>query len=236
MAYFKFLPLPEEHLESFLSGGFVSLSLIYNLSWTLIILLNNNQDLYIFDSYAKRVKDLIINAFILLGMSSTIILLAGLEVYPLTVLLGPIFLFIVLNLLTFGLLSRAMSRVNAQAGFGSRILVIGAGRSGKRVLSFAEQNKHLGYQVVGFLDDHYPASNGIQLLGRLDDLPKVLDDQPVDEIIIALPLEQQGEIKAAIEMADYRGIRVNLVPEYSEVVGPGFKSYRLGSLPVLQLK
>ncbi|GAB4407463.1 MAG: undecaprenyl-phosphate glucose phosphotransferase [Bacteroidia bacterium] len=236
VTYFKFLPVPAERFAAFLAGGYLQLSLIYNISWVLIVLLNGNQDLYVYESYSKRVQRVIINVFILLGMSSTIILLSGLEEYPLTILLGPVFVFTPLNLIAFAILFRVLSRSKDTPAFGAKILVLGAGQSGKRVLEFAEQNKHLGYKVVGFLDDHYPGSNGISLLGRLDDLPNVLDKNNVDEIVIALPLENQQEIRTAIDTADYRGVRVNLVPEYPELVGPRYKSYNLGSIPILQLK
>ncbi|MEO1451800.1 MAG: undecaprenyl-phosphate glucose phosphotransferase, partial [Bacteroidota bacterium] len=159
-----------------------------------------------------------------------------LEDFPLTILLGPILMFAALNLIVFSVVFRFAGNSKVK-GFSSNLLVLGAGKSGKDLLSFTEQNRHLGYKVVGFLDDHYPGSNGINLLGRLNDLSNILDSQEVDEIVIALPPENHSEIKQAIKVADYRGVRVNLVPEYTQIVeGSRVKSYTLGQLPVLQLK
>ena len=238
VTYFKFIPVPTGKLTNFLGGEFLGLTLIYNLSWILIVLLNGNQDLYVFNSYAKRVKDLFINSFLLLGLSSTAILLTGLDKVPLTILLGPIFLFSLLNLVVFSVVTKTVGKPSNKEGssFGTKLLVLGAGKSGKKILDYAEQNKHLGFKVLGFLDDHYPGSNGINLMGRLDDLPNVLDQNNIDEIVIALPMENQSEIKQAIEVADYRGVRVNVVPDYPELVGNRYKSYTLGSIPILQLK
>lgn len=236
ITYFKFLSRPEGTFENFLGGGFLYLSLIYNVSWIAIVLLNGNQDLYVFNSYGKRLKDLVVNSFLLLGLSSTIILLTGLEEYPLTILLGPIFLFALLNLMVFSVVIKMVGDPRKAVSFGTKLLVLGAGKSGKKVLDYAEQNKHLGYKVLGFLDDHYPGSNGINLLGRLNDLPEVLDSKNVDEIVIALPMDNQKEIKQAIEVADYRGVRVNVVPDFPEMIGSRYKSYNIGSMPVLQLK
>lgn len=236
VVYAKSFFIEEKVYSSFVSDGYFPLTLIYNMVWILIILLNGNQDLYIFDSYSKRVKDLIFNSFIMLGMSSTIILVADLEDYPLTILLGPIVMFGALNLIVFSVVFRFAGNSGVK-GFSSNLLVLGAGKSGKDLLSFTEQNRHLGYKVVGFLDDHYPGSNGITLLGRLNDLSQILDSREVDEIVIALPPENHTEIKQAIKVADYRGVRVNLVPEYTQVVeGSRVRSYTLGQLPVLQLK
>lgn len=236
ITYLKMTSASTGKFEHFLGSGFLYLILIYNVSWVGIVLLNGNQDLYVFNSYGKRVKDLIINSFLLLGLSSTIILLADLEQYPLTILLGPIFLFALLNLIVFSFVTKLIGNPRKEVSFGTKLLVLGAGKSGKKVLDYAEQNKHLGYKVLGFLDDHYPGSNGINLLGRLNDLPSVLDSTIVDEIVIALPMDNQTEIKHAIEVADYRGVRVNVVPDFPEMIGNRYRSYNIGSMPVLQLK
>ncbi|WNJ19748.1 undecaprenyl-phosphate glucose phosphotransferase [Pontibacter sp. G13] len=225
-----------QRLDNFLDEGFMTLSLIYNVSWVFIILVNGNQDLYVIDNNHQRIKNLIINCFVLLGMSSTFILLARLEEYSLTVLLGPIFLFSLLDIIAFAIVSRMVGDPQKPFSFGAKLLVLGAGTGGKQVLHFTERNKHLGYTILGFLDDHYPGNNGINLLGKIHDLPKVLDEKNIDEIVITLPLNQQKQIKEAIEVADYRGVRVNIVPEYPDLIGNRFKSYNLGSMPVLQLK
>lgn len=236
VVYTKSFFISEAVYTSFVSHGYFPLTLIYNILWIVIVLLNGNQDLYIFDSYPKRVKDLVFNSFIMLGMSSTIILVADLEDFPLTILLGPIVMFAIMNLVVFSLVFRFAGNSKVK-GFSSNLLILGAGKSGKDLLSFTEQNRHLGYKIVGFLDDHYPGNNGINLLGGLNDLSQVLDSREVDEIVIALPPENHSEIRQAIKTADYRGVRVNLIPEYTQVVeGSRVKSYTLGQLPVLQLK
>ncbi|MEL6694638.1 MAG: undecaprenyl-phosphate glucose phosphotransferase [Bacteroidota bacterium] len=234
--YIKSLVWPEERLEQFLSEDYLPLSLIYNISWVIIVLLNGNQDHFVFDSFGKRLRDLITSSFILLGMSSTVILLAGLHQNPLTILIGPILMFSVFNLLTFLVMSRIMKDPKDKKNFGLNLLVLGAGKSGKQVLNFTSHNKHLGYKVVGFLDDHYPGNNGLNLLGKINDLPSVLDTEMVDEIVITLPPSRSEQIKEVIEAADYHGVRVNIVPEYPELNNERYESYQLGDMPVLQLK
>ncbi|MEO0896555.1 MAG: undecaprenyl-phosphate glucose phosphotransferase [Bacteroidota bacterium] len=226
----------DARLDQFISDDMFPLAMIYNISWILIVLLNGNSDHYIYNSLGKKVRDLVINCFILLGMSSTVILLMGLHKNPLTVLIGPIVIFGLLNLISFLILNRLVGNSSKEKNFGLNLLVLGAGKSGKQVLNFTEQNKHLGYKVVGFLDNNYPGSNGINLLGGMNDLHQVLDTQPVDEIVITLPASEKEDISKAIKAADFRGIRVNIVPEYPELDNERYESYQLGTMPVLQLK
>ncbi len=236
--FYKKQVWPEARFDTFINEDLLPLLLIYNISWVLIVLFNGNQDLYLFHTTGERLKDLIINSFILLGVCSTLILLLGLEENPLTILLGSILIFAILNFLVFSVIHRLVGgKPNSEGkNFGINMLVLGAGKSGKEVLTFTQHNKHLGYHVVGFLDDHYPGNNGLSLLGKIQDLPEVLDTHPVDEIVITLPSSEQNTIRKAIKEADYRGVRVNIVPEYQELVGERYESYQLGGMSVLQLK
>ena len=237
---FKVSSLPSASIIKFMfSPDFLTLLLIFNVSWVLIAILNGNQNLYMVGDLRQRFKEMLINSFILLGMSSTAILLLDLESNALTILLGPVFIFSALNIGMLLLMNRVMGggRSRSNGGFGQNLLIIGAGIGGKQVQRFTEDNKHLGYRIVGFLDDYYPGNNGIRLLGKLNDLPQVLDANPIDELIITLSPQTEPVVKQAIAMADYRGIRVTLVPDYVPAyLGEQFQAYNLGGVPVIQLK
>lgn len=238
--FFKVLPLWKDRLgDFFFHENYLTLLLIFNISWILISILNGNQNLYLTGDLRQRFKEMLINSFILLGMSSTGILLLGLESAALTILLGPVFVFSALNIGMLFVMSRIMENYDRKGKirFGQNLLIIGAGPSGKQVQRFSEGNKHLGYNIVGFLDDYYPKTNGIPLLGKLDDLPQVLDDNPIDELVITLSPQTEPIVKKAIALADYRGIRVTLVPDYMPAyVGQQFQTYNLGGVPIIQLK
>lgn len=237
VVYLKSFFLTERKYELFLEEGYLKLSLIFNLSWILIVMLNGTQESFLRRPISNRVRELLINSFILLGISSTLILLTNLEEFPISILLGPIFVFSFLHLLTFQIVQRVVGKSGDKINFGAKLLVLGAGRSGKDVFDFTQRNRHLGYDVIGFLDDFYPGSNGINLLGRLKDLPEVLKTKPIDEIVIALPLDKnEKEVREAIEIADFHGVRVNIVPDYPEMLRDRYQAYNLGEMPVLQLK
>ena len=221
-----------------LFNEFFPLLLIFNISWLLIVFYNGTQDLYVSYSLKKRVKYLIINAFLLVGLTSTLFNVLKVDFFNRTYLLAPVLLFSISNLFSFLILNQFFKRKKGKSPFGSRLLVLGAGSKGREVLDFTNKNKHLGYGIVGFLDDETPAisQTGVNVLGKLQDLPNVLDSRPVDEIVITLPSQEEVQIKKAIEIADYRGIRVNVVPETPLWMGANYKSYTLDSLPVYQLR
>ena len=65
----------------------------------------------------------------------------------------------------------------------SNALVIGSGKQGAK---FRDELQKLGYRIVGFVNDNpesIPAVSPDELLGNLEDLPRLLTANPVDELI-----------------------------------------------------
>jgi FlaA1/EpsC-like NDP-sugar epimerase len=86
-------------------------------------------------------------------------------------------------------------------------LIIGAGRAGTAIARELKNNNALGYNLVGFIDDD-PAKRGerilgVRVLGKTDDLLRVVNEHEVSQILIAMPLatgkQMQRIINACIE-------------------------------------
>ena len=220
------------------NSAYFSLLIIYNISWGLTILYYGPSELYASKNIKARSLQHIINSLTFLGITSVLVILSGIGDMNKVLILGPLLAFSVLNLFTFMLLHNIFKkRQKRDRPFGSRLLVLGYGDKGKEVFDFTENNKHLGYGVIGYLDDEQSFTNEHQAnyLGTLQDLPAILDSKPIDEIVITLPAKREDEIKRAIEVADYRGVRVNVIPDIPSY-GTKVKSYTFDTLPVYQIR
>ncbi len=96
-----------------------------------------------------------------------------------------------------------------------------------------------GYRTVGFLNndkDQRLASSNSQynILGKVKDLPTVLDSKTVDEIFISSTSVSEDEIQDLIQIADSRGVRVNIIPDQPVIDGNQFQSYDLNGFPVFK--
>ncbi len=222
--------------KSFLVDSF-RLILVCNLIWGLIILYDGNQDFYLNNDFWKRIKRLTANIFLFIGVVSTASVVFKIEYFNRTTLLLPIFLFFFLNLLLFSLLFEIYRRRRHMA-FSSKILVVGAGQKWEQIMDFTKKIKPLGYDSIGLLDDEKKlgGTNGMTVLGKVRDLPLVLDNKQVDEIFINGSSLKKEAIAEVIEVADYRGVRVNLIPEAPIYHGANFKPYDLDGLPVFQYR
>lgn len=217
------------------NSAYFSLMIIYNMSWGLTILYYGATELYASKGLGNRIKQHFVNSLTFVGVTSVLVLLSGVGDESKVLILTPVVAFSILNLAAFLVLYKFFKSSKSEAPFGSRLLVLGYGDKGKEVVDFTQNNRHLGYGVVGFLNDEQVNDQGVNWLGKIQDLPEILDSRSIDEIVITLPAKNEVEIKKAIEVADYRGIRVNVIPDLPDY-GTKVKSYVFDKMPVYQLR
>ncbi|OGW41310.1 MAG: UDP-phosphate galactose phosphotransferase [Nitrospirae bacterium RBG_13_39_12] len=72
-----------------------------------------------------------------------------------------------------------------------RILILGAGNAGKLVMEGLLREKHMGYDVIGFLDDDEQKKgktiNGKKVIGKVTQFPKFIKNMGIKTAIIAMP-------------------------------------------------
>lgn len=220
-------------------GAFFYL-LLTNLSWMVVVAIRNTQDFYLGENHLKRSKMLLINVLGFLGIFSFLILILGVKGFDRDLLIYPLILFSFFNLLFNIIVANRFQHIRHEKGFGSNLLILGDSKSGKEVWDFSQQNKHLGYGVLGFVVEELESNNkgkkDPRILGKASDLGEILDREPVHELVIALPQEKDGLIRKAIDEANFRGIRISMVQQLPEWMGHNFKDYHLGGLNIMQLR
>lgn len=72
------------------------------------------------------------------------------------------------------------------------IIIVGTGKEANSLSQQVLKRKELGYQIVGFISTNAddPSADETKVIGCLPDLPAILEKEKVDEIIIALNLEE----------------------------------------------
>ena len=117
-----------------------------------------------------------------------------------------------------------------------KVLIIGAGHSG---IDFYKQyitNRHYGLQLTGFLDDEtQPTLNG-HYLGKTSEIENVIAKHELDEIVVALPMTKQTQIRDIVMIAERQGKRVRIIPDY-QIYGDGKMHVdNLGNLSIITLR
>jgi exopolysaccharide biosynthesis polyprenyl glycosylphosphotransferase len=115
----------------------------------------------------------------------------------------------------------------------SRVLIVGAGRMGRALAKWFEQNPHLGYKVCGFLDSK--PSTDPQVLGTINDLRKVALTQFVDELFVTLPSERELVKTTVLEARELR-LGLKLLPDLYDGLGWRAPLHMIGGFPVMDLQ
>jgi Undecaprenyl-phosphate glucose phosphotransferase len=120
-----------------------------------------------------------------------------------------------------------------------RLLIVGTGDVGRMILQKVQQMPSLGYRVVGFVDEDPPPVNqimGIPVLGGLDDLPRVIDEHQVEEVIIGRPELAHQEILAIISRCERGQVAIKIFPDLFQIIATELSIGDLGGLPLLSVR
>src|SRR5581483_5770216 len=116
------------------------------------------------------------------------------------------------------------------------ILIIGAGRRGRSFAESIQRRPELGYRVVGFLDDSGGGPGPAPLLGGIGDLPRILREEQIDEVALALPLKSfYSQASRLVSFCEEQGIVIRLPGGLFEAPLAQVESERLDELGVLTL-
>ena len=114
----------------------------------------------------------------------------------------------------------------------SRVLIVGTGRMGRALAKWFGDNRHLGYEVCGFLDSN--ASTDPKVLGGISDLRKVVLTQFVDEVFVMLPFERESVKEIVLEARELR-LGLKLLPDLYDGLGWRAPLHMMGGFPVMDL-
>jgi exopolysaccharide biosynthesis polyprenyl glycosylphosphotransferase len=154
-------------------------------------------------------------------------------------------LFIEAGLITIVLLSgvrllqRAVQANLRRRGLGvDRVLIIGAGETGRTVMRNLVALPALGYQVVGFVDDDVSKGDlgRFRALGTLDNLGAVLKGERVDEVIITLPWTNHRTIIGLVRICESLGVRARVVPDMFQMSLTRVDFDDIGGIPLMGLR
>jgi FlaA1/EpsC-like NDP-sugar epimerase len=124
-------------------------------------------------------------------------------------------------------------------GKGKRALVVGAGDVGALVVRELQKSSQLNLTPVGFLDDD-PAKQkhtiyGVTVMGKVDDLPLLIDLHKVDIVIIAIPSAPGQLVRMVNDVCRIKGIPSRTVPGVYELVGGKVSINRLREVDINDL-
>ena len=103
-----------------------------------------------------------------------------------------------------------------------KVLIIGAGAAGEKILREIFENNQLHYRVIGFIDDDPQKQgrsiHGVSVLGTLGKITSILEKEDVQEILIAIPSADGDQIKNIVETCKDCNVSYKILPGMGELI------------------
>ncbi|HEY1409650.1 MAG TPA: sugar transferase [Promineifilum sp.] len=150
-----------------------------------------------------------------------------------------------LFIITFVGLARLLRRLILtrlyRRGFGvDRVLVVGAGETGRSVIRTLLARPDMGFSVVGYLDDGQNETDGIGRIPRLGDYTEterhLMTLAPIHSIFIALPGEMHSELLHLLQISRQHGVRAQVAPDLLQLSLNRVEFTNMAGVPLLGVR
>ncbi|MFH1847760.1 MAG: nucleoside-diphosphate sugar epimerase/dehydratase, partial [Candidatus Omnitrophota bacterium] len=114
------------------------------------------------------------------------------------------------------------SRQKNGNGRRKKVLVVGAGDAGEMIAREMVYRYSHNYEVVGLIDDNPRKQrkqiHGVPVLGAGPDIPAIVRERNVEEIIIAIPSATSDQKRSIVDYCIKSGVKYRTVPNMSDLV------------------
>ena len=113
--------------------------------------------------------------------------------------------------------------INKSLGSGKRTLIIGAGNAGEMIIRNMRHEVNCEYNPIGFVDDNEEKVKsfiqGVKVLGFNKDIPRIVDEFDVVNILIAIPSASAKEIQKIMSYVRESTIKdVKIIPGLGKII------------------
>lgn len=145
------------------------------------------------------------------------------------------FLFFLLTLTKY-IIRKYLHSTIFQGKLFDNLLIVGATASALDFYETINKYYYYGYKCIGFLDNSTSKMNGCPYKGPIENLSDILKQQQVDEVVIALPNSDSGQVQACIEVCDYYATKARIIPHLYQYSSSNIQVNSIGLLPVINVR
>src|SRR5690349_18581134 len=130
----------------------------------------------------------------------------------------------------------ATGAVLRAAGYRRRAILVGTGEHIEAVAHALGTGSESPVNVIGFIALTERPDNGLRSLGGLQDVGRIVDDNRVDEVIIADPAFPEQEAIELVDQCHQRGVTVRIAPSTMEILVHRAEFVPGQSVPLFELR
>lgn len=210
-----------------------------------IILVFQYNGLYLIDVLLKRTNHVTALLKAVYFSALTVVLFSmALDFYGLTDSRLLIFIFLLISIPLFliirVLLLRQFYIELSKAGLRKNVIIVGDGEAGKLLATKLIYENPIGLNVVGFVNEKKKIGefviNDLRNFGRLTDLPYLIKELKIDELIIAMDEDEDyNKVFETIDFCKSLDVKVSITSEIFDVITERIKTERYIDIPVISV-
>ena len=125
-----------------------------------------------------------------------------------------------------------------EVGIGrDNVLIIGSGEVARTIAEKIRWSSQLGYTIVGVVNGAPGQKVGeVPIIGTTGELPELIDEYEVDEVIIALPEASHRELVQLVSKCQRGKVNIKVYPDIFAYMSGGITVDDLNGLPLLSVR
>jgi len=119
------------------------------------------------------------------------------------------------------------------------ILLVGYSHAAEGFIDRVRSNPEWGYTIRGILDDNMERGKmykGIRVIGCVDDLNYILEQNSLDEIAITLSLAEYERLRYIVNLCEKSGVHTKFIPDYGNIIPTVPYTEDLLGMPVVHIR
>lgn len=188
-------------------------------------------------SFSFQLGNILKNVFVQVAAAVLFIFIAKENLFTRNFILFYALLLILTVSLRIQLLEYLSKKLNLRLSRLQNIMIIGAGEVAKSFYNSTLKNRPFEYNFVGFLDDA-PATNAPpnEIAGIIGDLENIISTKNINEVVVALPIQEFERLEQIIKICDRHAVRVHIIPDYFKFVSKKFRIGLFQNFPIITIR
>ena len=132
---------------------------------------------------------------------------------------------------------RLLLKVFRKNGYNQKyVILVGLTKQGQDYLDAISIHRELGYNPIGIIYSSKKTYKDVPYLGDFDSLKSVIEKNTVDEVVIALPLNEYEKLPEILEICEECGTKSVIVPAYTEYIPAKPKVDEINDIPLINTR
>ena len=187
-------------------------------------------------SFSFQFNNILKNTFVQIIAAILFIFIAKEDLFTRNFILIYAFVLIFFISIRIQLLKMLIGKLSLRENKIQNIVIVGSGEVARNFYNSTIKKQSFSYKFAGYLDDVTAEPTRTELIGKIDDLEKVILSKNINEVIVALPIKEFARLDQIIKVCNRHAVRVHIIPDYFRFISKKFRITMFENFPIITIR